>query len=43
MRDLRKNLENELRPSDVFAVAELTKKLMGLTPEKEEDPQKLGK
>ena len=36
-----KNLENEFRPSDVLADAELAKKLMGLTLAKGENPQKL--
>ena len=38
-----KNLENEFRPSDVLADAKLSKKLMGLTLAKGEDPRKLGK
>ena len=41
--EIWKNLENEFRPSDVLAEAELTKKLMGLTLVKGEDPRKLGK
>ena len=41
--EIWRNLENEFRPSDVSAEAELTKKLMGLTLEKGEDPRKLGK
>ena len=36
-------LENKFLPSNVLAEAELTKKLMGLTLAKGEDPQKLGK
>ena len=38
-----KNLENKFRPSDVLAESELSKKLMGLTLAKGEDPRKLGK
>ena len=38
-----KNLDNKFRPSDVLAEADLTKKLMGLTLAKGEDPRKLGK
>ena len=38
-----KKPENEFRPRDILAEAELTKKLIGLTLAKGTDPQKLGK
>ena len=38
-----KNIENEFQPSNVLAETEMSKKLMGLTLAKREDPRKLGK